>query len=248
MVLEGLNMGLRAQAQVESVEAGAPKMIRIYVMGRRYLVPEGLTILKALEYAGFRLVRGVGCRGGFCGACATLYRKPGEYRLKIALACQNTVEDEMHIVMLPYTPIPKTRYRLENLKLDAGLVFKLFPEIARCVACNTCTKGCPQGLQVMDAVQAVKRGDLARASNLTFDCIACGICATRCPAEIRHPEIFLLVRRLYGKFALPRSRHLEERLKEIAQGKYIVELEKLKKMPVDELKKLYASRTIEPEE
>jgi ferredoxin len=53
-----------------------PEMVTVYIMGQAYQVPAGLTILKAMEYAGFRLVRGVGCRGGFCGACATVYRLP----------------------------------------------------------------------------------------------------------------------------------------------------------------------------
>ncbi len=40
------------------------RMIPIYIMGREYLVPETLTILKAVEYAGYKYVRGCGCRGG----------------------------------------------------------------------------------------------------------------------------------------------------------------------------------------
>ncbi|HEC82861.1 MAG TPA: 4Fe-4S ferredoxin, partial [Firmicutes bacterium] len=33
-------------------------MVRIYIMGKQYEVPKGLTIQKALEYAGMRLLRG----------------------------------------------------------------------------------------------------------------------------------------------------------------------------------------------
>ena len=40
------------------------QMIPIYVMGKRYEVPLGLTIMKALEYSGYQLTRGCGCRGG----------------------------------------------------------------------------------------------------------------------------------------------------------------------------------------
>ena len=43
-------------------------MVDIYIMGKRYEVPESLTIMKAMEYAGYRLIRGCGCRSGFCGA------------------------------------------------------------------------------------------------------------------------------------------------------------------------------------
>ncbi len=221
------------------------KTVRIYVMGKAYDVPAGLTVMKALEYAGYRLIRGVGCRGGFCGACGFAYRLPGDYKLRFGLACQTVVEDGMHLVILPYSPMVKPRYDLEKLRADAGIVLKLFPEVSRCVSCNTCTKACPQGLDVMDAVQAILRGDLAKAANLIFDCISCGLCSIRCPAEIRHVYLFQLVRRLYGKYMLPRAKHLEERLKEIREGKYDEELDKLMRMSIEELKKLYSQREIE---
>ena len=48
-------------------------MVNVYLMGKKYEVPEGLTIMGAMEYAGYKLVRGCGCRNGFCGACATVY-------------------------------------------------------------------------------------------------------------------------------------------------------------------------------
>ncbi|MBI4882352.1 MAG: hypothetical protein HY812_22220, partial [Planctomycetes bacterium] len=36
------------------------ELIPIYVMGKRYLVPEALTIMKAIEYAGYQFIRGCG--------------------------------------------------------------------------------------------------------------------------------------------------------------------------------------------
>ncbi|NVM57177.1 MAG: 2Fe-2S iron-sulfur cluster binding domain-containing protein, partial [Desulfobacterales bacterium] len=62
------------------------ELISIYIMGKKYEVPPNLTIMKALEYAGYKLIRGVGCRAAFCGACATVYRLPGSYRLQVGLA------------------------------------------------------------------------------------------------------------------------------------------------------------------
>ena len=41
------------------------KMVNVYLFGKRYQVPESLTIMKAMEYAGYQLVRGCGCRNGF---------------------------------------------------------------------------------------------------------------------------------------------------------------------------------------
>ena len=63
------------------------RKIPIYLWGKRYLVPEGLTILTATEYAGYQMKRGVGCRGGVCGACATVFRYDGEVKLEVGLAC-----------------------------------------------------------------------------------------------------------------------------------------------------------------
>ena len=38
------------------------QMVNVFVMGKKYEVPASLTIMKALEYAGYKLVRGCGCR------------------------------------------------------------------------------------------------------------------------------------------------------------------------------------------
>ena len=35
-------------------------LVPVHVMGRRYEVPPGLTIMKAMEYAGFKFIRGCG--------------------------------------------------------------------------------------------------------------------------------------------------------------------------------------------
>ena len=61
-------------------------MVTLYILGKRCTVPDDLTIMRAMEYAGFRLVRGCGCRSGFCGACAVVYRIQGETKLYSALS------------------------------------------------------------------------------------------------------------------------------------------------------------------
>ena len=61
-------------------------MVNIYLFGKQYSVPDHLTIMRAMEYAGYQLIRGCGCRNGFCGACATIYRIKGEVELHVALA------------------------------------------------------------------------------------------------------------------------------------------------------------------
>ena len=57
-------------------------------MGKKYTVPSELTIMDAMEYAGYQLIRGCGCRNGFCGACASVYRIKGDPEIKVGLACQ----------------------------------------------------------------------------------------------------------------------------------------------------------------
>ena len=115
-------------------------MVEISILGQHYEVPEGLTILKAFEWAGFHLVRGVGCRGGFCGACATIFRLPGSYRLQYALACQTVIQPGMILGQIPFFPAQRPDYQLEALEPVGETLIELFPEIARCYGCNTCSK------------------------------------------------------------------------------------------------------------
>ncbi len=221
------------------------KMVKIFIMGKVYEVPGSLTIQKALEYAGYQLVRGCGCRGGFCGACATVYRKEGDYRLKVGLACATMVEDGMHLTQIPFYPAQKALYDINKLKPGLDALLQTYPEILKCLGCNTCTKACPQDIDVMEYIAAGKRGDLARMADLSFDCIMCGLCTSRCPAELAQYNYALLARRLYGKYIARPARHLQERLEEIKQKKFDSEIEKLMKASKEELRALYAKRKIE---
>ncbi len=226
-------------------EVPETRMIKIYIMGKEYEVPEGLTIMKSMEYAGYRFIRGAGCRAGFCGACGTIFRKKGEYKFRTALACQTTVEDGMYLTELPFVPANKAVYDINQEKPVPGTIVSLYPEIARCVSCNTCTKACPQDLEVMDFIQAALRGDIKKAAELSFDCLQCGLCAARCPADIVHYHVGQLARRLYGKYISPKSLHLEERNAEIGKGIFEEEIEGLTTMDLEALKKLYSERDIE---
>ncbi len=221
------------------------KMVSIYIMDKRYLVPESLTIMRAFEYAGYKMIRGAGCRGGFCGACATVYRMTGDNKLNVALACQSVVRDGMRLAQIPSFPANKTRYDFAQLDADGAHLLELYPELGLCKGCNTCTKACPQELQVMEYVGASLRGDVARVADLSFDCIACGLCTARCPGELVPYNIALLARRLYGAYVAPRSPHLAKRVEEIKVGKWDAPVHELKKLSLDELKKRYNARDIE---
>lgn len=221
-------------------------MVDIYIMGERRPVPASLTILQAMEYSGYKLIRGVGCRGGFCGACATVYRMPGDYHLKFALACQTRVEPGMQLAMVPFFPAHRARYRLSELKGEGHEVLDLYPELLRCFGCNTCTKSCPQDIDVLGYVSAMVRGDITAAADISFDCIMCGLCVSRCPAELVKHNAAMLSRRLQGRNLAPKSAHLATRRAEVKAGKFTVELAALKKETQDGLKKRYAAREIEP--
>jgi len=95
----------------------------------------------------------------------------GDYKLKTAMACQTRVEDGMYLVQIPFSPAEKPTYDINEEKYDGNIFIKYYPEIARCVSCNTFTKACPQDIEVMDYIQAALRGDFKRVSELSFDCI-----------------------------------------------------------------------------
>ena len=220
-------------------------MVNVYLMGKKYEVPEGLTIMGAMEYAGYQLVRGCGCRNGFCGACSTIYRIKGERELHACLACQTTVENDMYIATLPFFPLEKQVYDINEIKPDAQVMMQLYPEIYSCIGCNACTKACTQGLNVMQYIAYAQRGDFAACAEESFDCVMCGVCSSRCPAGISHPQVAELARRLNGKYLMPEAKHLTERVKEIQDGLMEKEIEAIIAKPISELKELYNHRDIE---
>jgi len=222
------------------------KLIPIFIMGKRYEVPAELTIMKAMEYAGYQFIRGCGCRGGVCGACSTVYRKKGDYKIYSGLACQTVIEPNMHLTQLPFFPALRAIYDYAAIEATADAIQELYPELFRCVACNACTKICPMDVQVLDYVSALKRGDIAAAAVISFDCIQCGLCASRCFGEIPQYHIAQLARRLHGGKIKPRSPHLAEMVESIAEGKYDEMLVGLKALTREQLTEAYTKREMEP--
>lgn len=209
-------------------------MATIVYLGKSYEVPESLTVLKALEQAGYRFVRGCGCRGGVCGACAFVYRLPGDSRLHGGLACQTTVQDGMHIATLPYFPALRRPFDLEEVEFGSHAVFSLYPEVLRCLACGECTRICPKQIDVRTLVARIKRGEIAEAASESMECIMCNLCASRCPVAIPQPEVFLLTRRLQARYGVAPAPDLADRVAEIEAGLYDAKLSELARLePAD---------------
>lgn len=223
------------------------ELIPVYIMGKKYEVPETVTIMKAMEYAGYQYIRGCGCRGGICGACATVYRKPGDYHLYIGLACQTVVQPNMYLTQIPFYPANRARYDFEKLTANPEEIFQLYPEVFRCLACNSCTKVCPMDIQMMDVISAVKQGNIARAATLSFSCIQCGLCASRCLGELPQYHIAQLARRLYGSRIAPRAEHLAQAITITGRKECLEALRRLTKFDEKELREAYNVREIEPE-
>jgi len=216
--------------------------VEIFFLGKSYEVPADLTIMQALEYVGYRLIRSCGCRAGFCGACSTVFRRRGEYKLQTALACQTRVENGMYLVQIPFSPAEKPLYDIEEEKYEASTFLKYFPEIARCVSCNTCTKACPQDIEVMDYIQAALKGDYKQVTELSFECIQCGLCAIRCPAEIVQYHAAQFGRRMYGRHGRPGEENAIKRVEEVDNKEFDKKFSEVMNLNEEEFRKVYTDQ------
>ena len=226
-------------------DAAKDRKVTVYIMGKAHDVPAEATIMGAIEHAGHQIIRGAGCREGYCGACATIYRLPGDYKIRTGLACTTLVEDGMTLAQFPSIPAEKAIYDIERLKPNVSAIQQTYPVVFRCVGCNTCTKSCPQGIQVMDYVQAAKRGDIAAVKELSFYCVACGLCMLRCPAEITQPLVAMLAKRLYGRHLRQESPELAERVEAVEQGAFEAEYAEMMAMSREALSERYYARDVE---
>ncbi len=217
-------------------------------MGKQYEVPETLTIMKAMEYAGYQFIRGCGCRGGVCGACATVYRKAGRlqdlHRARLPDGGRAGHVPDADPV-LPGQPRRATTSR--PLEPTPETIYQLYPELFRCVACNACTKVCPMDVEVLDYISAAQaRRHRGRGRDL-----------------LRLHPVRAVRQPLHGRDGpVPHrpARPPPVRRQARAQGRAPAEdgrttsrpapsttpLAELKAMAEDELKKVYTEREMEP--
>src|SRR4030043_606199 len=148
----------------------------------------------------------------------------------------------MYLTQIPFFPATKSIYDIEKIKPTIDTLVKAYPELLRCLQCNTCTKAYQMDIEVMDYMAAAMRGDVARLAELSFDCVMCGLCTSRCPAEICQYNIAILGRRLYAKYVALKAEHLASMVKELEKGKYEQMLKGLMNSDEETLKNLYNER------
>ena len=210
-------------------------LITVEIMGKKYQVPQGITLVQAMWHTGHQITRGIGCLGGVCGACSTLYRTKESYELKSGLGCQLIVEEGISFSLSASFPVKKPIYKMEEVGDPKQDLFKYFPEAALCRNCNACTEACPQGIDVRTGIWKSVFGDFKAASDLFLPCVMCNLCVPVCIAEISSNQVGLYVRRAQGVFFTERPPQLTRRIDEIRQGKFNSEWDRLEKMSEDEL-------------
>jgi formate hydrogenlyase subunit 6/NADH:ubiquinone oxidoreductase subunit I len=171
---------------------------------------------------------------------------PDSPKIYVGLACQTVVQPNMYLAMVPFFPANRAVYNIEELAPNAKTLLKYYPELAKCMGCNTCTKSCPMDIPVMEYISAALRGDLEKVAELSFPCVMCGICTSRCPAELAQYNIGILARRLTGRHIQPAATHLREMIGRIESGRYDEPLKKLMATDMETLRKLYVDRQMEP--
>ncbi|MBF0183291.1 MAG: (2Fe-2S)-binding protein [Magnetococcales bacterium] len=229
-----------------------PKVATITIAfdGTEYTVSAGRTILVALEEAGLRFVRGVGCRGGVCGACTVLYRMRDAHPLVAGLMCQDEAKHGMEILSLPYIPQKKAVHRMELPPENSPeyQVLSLYPEVNNCVMCGECSRLCPVGIDVMGYVGMIKRGDLRSAAQQSFTCVQCQACVLRCPSSISQPNAALAARRFHGRYREAPAEHLAKALEKVESGHYRSLFRKVRRLSGVEFQALYQRREREPDD
>ena len=220
---------------IDQPEVMTPRMVSIEIAGKKYDVPEGITIIKALWYAGQEVVRGIGCLGGFCGACATYYRTKDDPKVRTCLACQTAVEDGMSFSMVPPFPARKAVYDMAELKDPKQDLFNLYPEAPLCRNCNACTEACPQKIDVREGVWKAVFGDFKSVSEMFMDCVMCGLCVPVCIADIAPSLVGVYAGRAYGVHEMAKPPGLADRIKAIEEGQYEADWKRVLKMTDEEL-------------
>ncbi len=176
----------------------ADNLVTIDFMGKTYRVSKDTTLMGALLETGWESTRDIGCLGGCRGACAALYRLPGETHVRTGLACRIPVQEGIAFSLVGNYPCPKPTYDLSTIEDPKQALFDLFPEITACRRCGSCAQACPQGIDVMNGIWCAIFGTFREAADLFQTCVQCGLCAYVCSAGLRPLWVGTYVRRAQG--------------------------------------------------
>ncbi len=224
-----------------STDTNAP-LIEVEIMGNKYQVPDGMTVIGTMWYTGHNIIRGVGCLGGVCGACSTVYRTKDDFALKVGLGCQMQVQDGMSFFMTPFYPAAKPNYKIEELKSPKEELFEYFPETLNCRNCNACNKVCPQEIDIKGAVKDAVKGDFEAAADKALSCVMCGLCVSRCIAEMAPNMIALYARRTWSVFYATKHERLDKQMARIKDGDWNKEWDNILSMDEAAMKEFCKSR------
>ena len=209
--------------------------IKVHIFGEEWLVPENITILEAFEYSNHKFAKNCGCRSGFCGSCAVLYRLSKNSQPKACPACQTLVKNGMYIAPLPSFKMEKKIYDLNETTSFSYILNQLYPEVNSCIECGLCSRNCTKGIDVKEYIISAKNGDFKRCAELSFECVMCNACSQNCVANIPHAQIGMLARRING-------RHLAKNNTNNDKENSIKLIETLLDKPIEEIKELYNNR------
>jgi ferredoxin len=149
--------------------------------------------------------------------------------------------------MIPFFPANEMIYNINDLQPTAGQILKVYADAITCMGCNTCTRSCPQGIDVLACIADALQGNIGEAASRSLPCIQCRLCNVRCPADLSPCNIALLCRRLYGRHVALPDDLLRTRIEEIQTGVFAEELARLMEASIDELRARYEERELELE-
>jgi ferredoxin len=235
------NDSIKPQQFTEQASAIQAQMVTVEIEGKPFQVPAGVTLIKAMWYAGKEVLRGAGCLGGFCGACATYYRTKDDPKVKTGLACSMAVEDGMSFSFMPAFPARKAIYNLPELKDPKQDLFELYPEAPLCRNCDACTQACPQKINVREGVWKAVFGDFQAVSEMFMDCVMCGMCTPVCIADIAPNLVAVYASRAQGVHFSEKPEGLSTRIKAISDGQYQEEWDRILQLSDEELQNTTAS-------
>lgn len=97
---------------------------------------------------------------------------------------------------------PSSRIDLDKFNKEkfASLV-KLEPDVAKCMACGSCTASCTAGkftrTSVRSAILALQNGQEKEALDMLKGCLLCGKCSMVCPRAINTRHLIISICKIY---------------------------------------------------